>query len=293
VDLTNNNITSLPDSFPPNLTEFSANDNHISSIPPTLLVQCNRISNLSLSHNAITAIPAELGNATSLCMLALNNNAISKVPAAIGNLCNLTHLCISHNTISEIPATIGNLCSLTQFSINDNTISEIPEEIGNLHNLVSVSLNNNQFMYLPETLWNLRNIQLLDISSNKLHRLSIGIGKLTNLSHLNIARNPDIKAIPSSICNTRLNILCILETGLTVLPATLRLSYNKGVYQFRNVVTPELYWHPRYHKRFPLDATIAIRALMLCNYRCVLPHLPMEMIWAVLECLSLTDWLDR
>jgi hypothetical protein len=53
-----------------------------------------------------------------------------------------------------------------------------------------------------------------------------------------------------------------------------------------DLTIPRLFWHPKYHLRFPPDFQCMVFAFMVCNRRGCKPYLPMEVIWCVLEMLD-------
>jgi hypothetical protein len=67
--------------------------------------------------------------------------------------------------------------------------------------------------------------------------------------------------------------------GAYIYPAVMRMCRNTICMQIR-----PLFWHTRYHHRFPREFKDMVLALVLCNKRVTcMPYLPLEMIWAVLE----------
>ena len=83
-----------------------------------------RVIWLGLHRNGLSgAIPAQLGDLSSLTQLRLDGNALTGViPAELGNLSNLTQLSLDGNALTGvIPAELGNLSNLTSLSIDSDT----------------------------------------------------------------------------------------------------------------------------------------------------------------------------
>ena len=58
------------------------------------------------------AVPAEIGQLTSLRQLNLDGNQLTSLPAEIGQLTSLTRLDLHGNQLTSLPAEIGQLTSL-------------------------------------------------------------------------------------------------------------------------------------------------------------------------------------
>ena len=78
------------------------------------------------------AVPAEIGQLTSLKMLSFWNNQLTSVPAEIGQLTSLTHLTLGFNQLTSVPAEIGQLTSLSYLSLGYNQITSVPAAIREL-----------------------------------------------------------------------------------------------------------------------------------------------------------------
>jgi hypothetical protein len=46
---------------------------------------------------------------------------------------------------------------------------------------------------------------------------------------------------------------------------------------------PRLFWRRKYHAHFPREFKDMVLAFECCNARLVLPNLPLEMVWYILE----------
>ena len=195
-----------------NLTDLDLSYNQISSLPAEIWNLTN-LTNLDLSYNQITGLPAEIWNLTNLTTLDLSDNQITGLPAEIWNLTNLTNLYLSYNQITGLPAEIWNLTNLTDLDLGNNQISSLPAEMTGFTNLTDLDLSYNQISSLPTEIWNLTNLTTLDLSYNQLTGLSAEIWNLTGLSYIYLSDN-QISSLPAEM------------TGLTNL-MTLDLSDNQ------------------------------------------------------------------
>jgi Leucine-rich repeat (LRR) protein len=80
LDLSNNSLTQLPDTFK-NLTALTT---------------------LDLSNNSLTQLPDAFENLTALTTLDLSNNPLTQLPGAFENLTALTTLDLSNNSLTQL-----------------------------------------------------------------------------------------------------------------------------------------------------------------------------------------------
>ena len=80
-----------------------------------------RVVELLLEDFGLTgAVPAEIGQLTSLGKLGPSGNKLTSVPAEIGQLASLKMLDLSDNQLTSAPAEIGQLTSLEWLVIKRN-----------------------------------------------------------------------------------------------------------------------------------------------------------------------------
>ena len=93
-----------------------------------------RVVDLKLNGVGLTgAIPAEIGQLTSLETLYIQCNRLTRMPAEIGQLTSLKELELFNNQLTSLPEGIGELTSLTHLNLNDNPLTSLPVEIGQLN----------------------------------------------------------------------------------------------------------------------------------------------------------------
>ena len=81
------------------------------------------------------AVPAEIGQLTSLTRLDLSDNGLTSLPPEIGQLTSLERLDLRGNQLTSVPAEIGQLTSLERLYLDDNQLTSVPAEIGQLTSL--------------------------------------------------------------------------------------------------------------------------------------------------------------
>ena len=153
---------------------------------------------LDLSDNQLSELPAEITQLVNLTKLDLSRNQLSNLPSEITQLANLTTLDLSRNQLSKLPAEIGQLSNLTTLYLNSNQLSKLPAEIGQLSNLTTLELSSNQLSKLPAEIGQLSNLTTLDLSGNQLSELPDEITQLSNLTTLHLEWNP-LKSPPPEI----------------------------------------------------------------------------------------------
>ena len=211
------------------------------------------VSALTLDANQLTgAIPAELGNLTSLTRLSLSSNQLTgSIPAGLGAVSGLRELFLSGNQLTgSIPTELGNLTELLSLHLSSNQLTgtipmelgaisgliqlelllneltgSIPPELGNLAELNKMSLNNNQLTgSIPPELGNLAELNRISLNNNQLTGvIPPELGSLLNLTFLDLGGNQLTGAIPEEIGNlTKLTYLNVNFTQLTgTLPQSL------------------------------------------------------------------------
>mmetsp|Transcript_560 Transcript_560/g.1284 ORF Transcript_560/g.1284 Transcript_560/m.1284 type:complete len:1538 (-) Transcript_560:24-4637(-) len=106
LDVSNNAITSLPDS----------------------IVRISSLQSLDVSSNQLTELPADLGMLLNLKELLANNNKLAFLPDSMRRLHLLTRLHIADNRLTELPSFMAFLKNLEDVSTANNPVKSIPAE---------------------------------------------------------------------------------------------------------------------------------------------------------------------
>ena len=108
-----------------------------------------RLTREALNFRLTGAVPAEIGQLTSLTVLNLGNNQLMNLSAEIGQLTSLTVLNLAYNRLTSLPAEIWQLTSLTRLWLDDNQLTSLPAEIGQLTSLEWLTLSGNRLTSVP------------------------------------------------------------------------------------------------------------------------------------------------
>lgn len=126
LDLSNNALTTLPDSFAQlrNLRVAFFNNNRFEAVPE-VLAQCPNLSMIGFKANRITAVPA-----TSLPpktrWLILTANRIQALPESMGQLPYLQKLMLAGNQLRTLPETMAACHNLELLRIAANQFDQLP-----------------------------------------------------------------------------------------------------------------------------------------------------------------------
>ena len=157
-----------------------------------------RVVKLVLNCLGLCAVPAEIGQLTSLVELNLYGNKLTSVPAGIGQLTSLKELRLGGNKLTSVPAEIGQLMSLKVLYLNCNKLTSLPAEIGQLTSLVRLDLEHNELTRVPAEIGQLTSLEWLDLGYNKLTSVPEEIWQLTSLEELHLGNN-QLTSVPAAI----------------------------------------------------------------------------------------------
>ena len=189
---------------------------------PAEIGQLTSLQLLDLSGNQLTSIPAVIGQLTLLEILDLGGNRLTSLPAEIGQLASLRLLTLAGNRLTSVPAEIGQLASLRLLTLAGNRLTSVPAEIWQLTSLTELWLAGNQLTSLPVEVWQLMALTGLDLGGNQLTRVPAEIGQLTELEGLYLGGNR-LTGVPAEIGQlTSLKRLVLDRNQLTSVPAAIR-----------------------------------------------------------------------
>ena len=126
MNLSNKNLTVLPDSEPIDLNDDGFSDIFETYDDYDLLA----LEQLHVSNNFITTIPMAMGNLNTLEVLQISNNNLLEIDDSFWNLINLRTLDLADNMLTIIPDEISNLINITGvLALDNNELVQIPDDI--------------------------------------------------------------------------------------------------------------------------------------------------------------------
>jgi hypothetical protein len=143
LDLSGNQLTALPDDLPRlhKLRVIFCSDNPFTALPE-VLGQCAALSMVGFKANRITQVsPKALP--PQLRWLILTDNALTSLPAAIGDCPQLQKLMLAGNQFSALPSELARCTRLELLRISANQLTELPEWLLHLPRLTWLAFAGN------------------------------------------------------------------------------------------------------------------------------------------------------
>lgn len=168
--------------------DLDLSGNALTELPPEL-AELTSLTKLDLSHNELRVLPSEVVRLTKLTWLDVSENRLTSLQPEIGQLTNLTKLFIGGNQLSELPLEISALINLETLVLWMNQLTSLPKAIGQMADLRGLNLSGNRLTTLPREIGDLFNLKVLDLSRNQLIALPPEIERLTNLRYLDLTGN--------------------------------------------------------------------------------------------------------
>ncbi|GAB2267399.1 Plant intracellular Ras-group- LRR protein 6 [Dionaea muscipula] len=195
LDLSNNNLQSIPESVAArllNVVVLDVHSNQLTSLPNS--IGCSsKLKALDVSGNLLHSLPKTIENCRALEDLAANFNKLTTLPDAIGfELLNLRRLSVNSNKLIFLPYSISHMTSLRILDVRLNCLRSLPDDLENLINLEILNVSQN-FQYLsdlPNSIGLLLSLLELDVSYNNITTLPASMGCLKRLQKLSVEGNP-------------------------------------------------------------------------------------------------------
>jgi Leucine-rich repeat (LRR) protein len=183
---------------------LSLNARNISSLEGLQnFLAAETVTHLSISNNAITAIPnGTFDNFINLTELDLSNNQITDIhEQAFANTPQVKRLFLQHNELSTLPANLLEFVpKLEHLNLAENQLTCLPQEFcAQLTQLRSIDLEKNKFEEIdPRLLRNCTQMKWIDFSHNKITTVPVELMKpLIKLQSIYLKGNP-ISSLPSA-----------------------------------------------------------------------------------------------
>lgn len=143
LDLSNNALTTLPDSF----------------------AQLHNLRAAFFNNNCFEVVPEVLAQCPKLTMIGFKANQIATVPD--GALPRATRwLILTDNRIEALPPSLGQLTRLQKLMLAGNQLNALPESLAECHNLELIRIAANQLDALPPWLLTLPRLSWLAYAGN-------------------------------------------------------------------------------------------------------------------------------
>uniref|UniRef100_A0A673XZV7 Ras suppressor protein 1 n=2 Tax=Salmo trutta TaxID=8032 RepID=A0A673XZV7_SALTR len=212
------------------------------------LFTLSNITQLVLSHNKLTTIPANVADLKNLEVLNVFNNQIEELPTQISSLQKLKHLNLGMNRMSALPRGFGSLPALEVLDLTYNNLNEssLPGNFFYLKQTTVLITDSSTSLSWASSFQSTppfrpppcsATLRALYLSDNDFEMLPPDIGKLGKLQILSL-RDNDLISLPKEIGDlAQLKELHIQGNRLTVLPpelGNLDLTGPKQVFKAEN-----------------------------------------------------------
>lgn len=145
LDLSNNALTTLPDSFAKlhNLRIAFFNNNNFETVPE-VLAQCPNLSMIGFKANQIATVPAESLPAKTRWLI-LTDNRLQALPETLGQLPQLQKLMLAGNRLQVLPETMAACQKLELIRLAANQLDHLPPWLLTLPRLSWLAYAGNPF----------------------------------------------------------------------------------------------------------------------------------------------------
>jgi hypothetical protein len=189
LDLSDNRLTELPDSFSQlkNLKILFFQKNNFSEFP-VILAKLPVLSMIGFKSNKIHTVP-ENAFPPMLRWLILTDNKIKRLPKSIGDCSLLQKLPLAGNLIEEFPKEMSNCVNLELLRVSANRLRSIPNWLFELPKLSWVAFGGNLVNHKSESNFDLETFHWNDFTVNEL----LGEGASGMISKANwISKKEDV-----------------------------------------------------------------------------------------------------
>ena len=155
------------------------------------VVKLERLVNLVLRANKLTALPDSICELYTLRVLDVSSNKLSELPSEIGNLVGLHTFDASSNELTNIPESIHKLIHLSVCNISTNKLTNIDPLISaDLVHLTEIIASGNKIDTLSVSVAGLQVLKKLDLSANQIRDLPASLADCSKLRDFDFKDNP-------------------------------------------------------------------------------------------------------
>ena len=147
LDLSNNNLSDLPDEF----------------------ASLKKLKRVFLSFNQFVHIPAVLAKCPALIMIAFKGNQITEF-AEYSLPATTQWLILTDNHIEQLPASLGELTQLRKLALAGNKLTTLPQSMQNCQALELVRLSANNLTHIDDWLFELPKLTWLAFAGNNFNK---------------------------------------------------------------------------------------------------------------------------
>lgn len=183
------------------VTKLDLSNNNLESIPESLTARLLNVVVLDVHSNQLRSLPNSMGCMTKLKVLNISGNLLDQLPKTIEDCKSLEELVANFNKLTKLPDTMGfELTALRKLSVNSNKLAFLPYSTSHMTSLRVLDARLNCLRSLPDGLENMCRLEVLNVSQNfqYLRSLPYSIGLLSSLVELDVSYN-SITALPDSI----------------------------------------------------------------------------------------------
>ena len=197
------------------LRELRLADNALEGMLSSELCSLRKLETLDVQNNALTTLPSDLDQISSLRALHIDGNRFASLPfecfiglplielsaarnrlsgslfpSSVDRMPQLKSLDVANNALTSI-VTIHTveLPALQSLNVTENRLTNLPDVL-DWTELVTLIAGGNKLCSLPEGITSLQKLKAADFSRNDIKKLDESIGLMENLTVLRVANNP-------------------------------------------------------------------------------------------------------
>lgn len=181
LNISSNDIESLPNFEFPKLRELDLSFNRITEIPDSF-ASCMALTTVNFSFNRLKTLPHSLVQCRKIAQIIAAGNEFIAFPHVVFSFAQIQKLVLSGNRITHVPSDAASFFFLKQLDLSNNNFTVFPDILNMITNLTIISFSHNRITSIPENFQFPPKLQLLDLSFNHLEKFNACIPSLITLS---------------------------------------------------------------------------------------------------------------